>query len=57
MQTQFTQQSSVGTMRRTARQPQDVARDPGHGAYAGGLARNAAAATELPFSALFYWVD
>jgi len=53
MQTQLTKPASAHTLRGTT-QP---ARDPGHSRYGGGLSRNAAAATELPFSALFYWVD
>ena len=56
MQTQLNQPASAQSQRGTG-QPSQATRDTGHSRYSGGLSRSAAAATELPFSALFYWVD
>lgn len=54
MQTETRQPSAAYPFQRQAK---PTVREPAGSRYSGGLARNAVAAGELPFSALFYWVD
>jgi hypothetical protein len=56
MQTQLNKTVSADSLRGTTR-PSQTTRASGSSRRSGGLSRSAAAATELPFSALFYWVD